>query len=149
VLAEQWDVNCWRTIQLSSLNRTLLPFSSSPTALAEGQTSCFSFLWNPFSSIVKMEIDQQLVQRIVIKFLVKLSKNGPEIDQMLQQVYGEDALKERAVFKWVQRFREGRENPKDDPRSGRSSTSSGNENINRVRSLKLSDRRLTVRMIAE
>ena len=68
---------------------------------------------------------------------------------MLQQVYGECALKEITVFKWVQRFREGRENPKNDARSERPSTSSGNENIDRVRSLVLSDRRLTVRMIAE
>ena len=58
-----------------------------------------------------MEIDQQLEQRINIKFLVKLGKNGPEIHQILQQVYGEYALKEGTVFKWVQRFREGREDP--------------------------------------
>ena len=96
-----------------------------------------------------MEIEQQPEQQINIKFLVKLGKNGPEIHQMLQQVYGEYALKERTVFKWVQRFGEGREDSKDDARSGRPSTSSGNENIDRVRYLALSDRRLTVRMIAE
>jgi len=93
--------------------------------------------------------DQKLEQRINIKFLVKLGENGPEIHQMLQQVYGECALKERTVFKWVQHFREGREDPKDDARSGCPSTSSGNENIDHVCSLVLSDRRLTVRMIAE
>jgi len=96
-----------------------------------------------------MEIDQQLEHRINIKFLVKRGKNDPEIHQMLQQVYGEYALKERTVFKWVQRFWEGREDPKDNARSGRPSTSNGNENINCVHSLMLSDRRLTVRMIAE
>ena len=64
-----------------------------------------------------MEINQQLEQRINIKFLVKRGKNGPEIHQMLQRVYGEYALKETTVFKWVQRFREGREDPKDDARS--------------------------------
>ena len=42
-----------------------------------------------------MDIDQQLEQRINIKFLVKLGKNDPKIHQMLQQVYGEVALKER------------------------------------------------------
>jgi len=87
-----------------------------------------------------MEIDQKLEQRINIKFLVKLGKNGPEIHQMLQQVYGVCALKERTVFKWVQRFQEGREDPKDNARSGCPSTSSGNENIDRVHSLVLSDR---------
>jgi len=74
-----------------------------------------------------MEIDQQLEQRINIKFLVKMGKNGLEIHQMLQQVYGEYALNERTVLEWVQRFREGREDPKDDARSGRPSTSSGNK----------------------
>ena len=96
-------------------------FSRSLTALGEGQTLCVSFLWNLFSSTVKLEIDQQLEQRINNKFLVELCKNGPEIHQMLQQVYGEYALKDRALFKWVQRFREGREDPKDDARSGRMS----------------------------
>jgi hypothetical protein len=98
-----------------------------------------------------MATDQQLEQRINVKFLVKLGKNGSRIHQMLQQVYGEDALnlKERTVFKWVQLFREGREVPKDDARSGRPSTSIGNENIDRVHSFVLSDRRLTIRMVAE
>ena len=96
-----------------------------------------------------MEINQQLEQRINIKFLVKLGKNGPEIHQILQQIYGEDVLKERTVFKWVQRFRERHEDPKDDASSGRPSTSSCNENIDHVRSLVLSDHRLTVKMIAE
>ena len=123
-------------LQLSSLYRTQLTFSRSQTAVGDGQTSWFSFLWNAYSRIVKMEIDQNLEQQSNIKFLVKLGKNGPEIHQMLQQVYGE----ERTVFKWVQRFREGREDPKDDARSGRPSTSSGNENIDRVHSLVLSDR---------
>ena len=136
-------------LQLSSLNRAQLTFSRRPTTLGEGQTSCVSFLWNPFLSIVKMEIDQQLEQRINIKFLVKLGKNGPEIHQMLQQVYGEDALKERTVFKWVHCFWEGHKDPKDGARSGHPSTSSGNENIDRVCSVVLSDCQLTVRRIAE
>jgi hypothetical protein len=45
-----------------------------------------------------MEINQQLEQRIHIKFFVKLGKSGPEICQMLQQAYGEDALKRSTVF---------------------------------------------------
>jgi len=57
------------SLQLSSLYRTKLTFSKSQTAVGEGQTLCFSFLWNAYSRIVKMEIDQQLEQRINIKFL--------------------------------------------------------------------------------
>jgi hypothetical protein len=48
---------------------------------------------DPFSSIVEMVIDQQLEQWINIKFLVKLGKSGPKICQMLEQAFGEDALK--------------------------------------------------------
>jgi hypothetical protein len=39
-----------------------------------------------------MEIDQQLEQRINVKFLVKLGKSGPEICQMLQQMPSKGAL---------------------------------------------------------
>jgi len=45
-----------------------------------------------------MEIDQQLEQRINIKFLVKLGKNGTKIHQILQQVYGEYGLKGKNCF---------------------------------------------------
>jgi len=92
---------------------------------------------------------QQLEQIINITFLVKLGKNGPEIHHMSQRYYGECALKEITVFKWVKRFREGREDLKDDARSGRPSTSRGNQNIDRVRPLVLSDCQVTVRTIAE
>jgi transposase len=96
-----------------------------------------------------MEIDQQLEQWVNMKFLVKLGKSGPEICQMLQQAYGEDALKKSTVLKWVQCYREGRKNPMDNKRSGCPSTSCSDENIDRVHSLVLSDRQMTVQMIAD
>jgi transposase len=91
-----------------------------------------------------MEIDQQLEQWINIKFHVKLGKKGSEICQMLQQAYGEDALKWSTIFKWVQCYREGRKDPTDNKRSGRPSTSRSNENIDRMHSPVLSDCRMTV-----
>jgi transposase len=104
---------------------------------------------NPFSTIVELEIDQQLEQQIIIKFLVKLGKSGPKICQMLQQAYGENALKRSTVFKWMQRYREGRKDPTDNKRSGRPSTSLSDENSDRVHSLMLSDHQMTVQMIAD
>jgi len=127
-------LECRTVVVVRGLSKTFVQWVS-------GGVGCFEHCQNGD--------DQQLEQRVNSKFLVQLGKNGPEIHQMLQQVYGEYALKERTVFKWVQHFREGREDPKDDSRSGHPSTSSGNENIDRVRYLVLSDRRLTVRMIAE
>jgi transposase len=85
-----------------------------------------------------MEIDQQLEQQ-----------SGPEICRMLQQAYGEDALKRSTVFKWMQCYREGQKDPTDNKRSGCPSTLHGNENIDRVDSLMLSDRQMTVQMIAD
>ena len=52
------------------------------------------------------------------------------------------------VFKWLKRFKSGREEVEDDPRSGRPSTATPDENIIRVKQQVRSDRRLTVRMIA-
>lgn len=52
------------------------------------------------------------------------------------------------VFEWHKRFKEGREEVEDDPRSGRPSTSRTDDNVERVRQMVRGDRRLTVRMIA-
>ena len=53
------------------------------------------------------------------------------------------------LFEWYMRFKEGREMVEDDYRSGRPSTSRTDENVERVRQKVRSDRRLTVRMIAD
>ena len=53
------------------------------------------------------------------------------------------------IFEWHKRFREEREDVEDDPRSGRPTTSTTNKNVERVREKVRSDRRLTVRMIAD
>ena len=53
------------------------------------------------------------------------------------------------IFEWHKRFREGREDVEDDPKSGRPTTSRTNENVERVREKVRSERRLTVRMIAD
>ena len=47
------------------------------------------------------------------------------------------------------RFKEGREEVEDDPRSGRPSTSRTADNIERVKQMVRADHRLTMRMIAE
>jgi hypothetical protein len=68
---------------------------------------------------------------------------------MLQQPYGEDALKRSTVFKWVQHYREGRKDPMVNKRSGCSTTSRNDENIERVHNFMLSHRWMTVQMIAD
>ena len=88
-------------------------------------------------------------QRANLKFLVKLGKTPTESLVMMQQVYGEDAMGRTQLFQWHKKFKEGREDLADDARSGRPSTSRHDDNIKRVKEFVRSDRRLTVRMIAE
>ena len=53
------------------------------------------------------------------------------------------------AFKWHKAFKEGRENAEDDPRSGRSVSSTNDQNVEVVRAVMAKDRRISVRMIAE
>jgi hypothetical protein len=48
------------------------------------------------------------------ELLVKLYKSRSEIREMLVQVYGDNAMKKTAVYNWVTRFFEGRENVTDE-----------------------------------
>jgi len=68
---------------------------------------------------------------------------------MLVQVYGDNAMKKTAVYKWVKRFSEGRESVTEEEGSGRSTTSKTEENIAKVHKIVRENRRLTVRSIAE
>ena len=67
---------------------------------------------------------------------------------MLRDVYGDFSMSTTRVFEWHNRFVEGRENVEDDPKSGRSCTSTTDTNIEKVWQLVCSDHRLTIRIIA-
>jgi len=96
-----------------------------------------------------MEMEEHnFEQKCAIKFCVKLCETGIETFNKLKQAYGEHALSRSKLFKWYKAFSEGRESIKDEPRSGRPSTSKTDNNVEIVRDLVRSDRRLTVRMIA-
>jgi hypothetical protein len=59
----------------------------------------------------------------IIKFLVKLGKSGRKISELLVQVYGDNAIKKTAVYKWVTRFSEESESVTNEERSGQPATS--------------------------
>ena len=73
--------------------------------------------------------------RTNIRFLVKLGLKGTKIIQALQTVYKDDAPKKTCVYKWIERFRDGREAVEDDEGCGRPTTSKNNEKIDFVRNL--------------
>ena len=83
-----------------------------------------------------------------IKFLVKLEWKGIQIIEALEKVYGARAPKKTTVYKWIQRFKEGRDDFEDDPRSGRPRTSKNDENIEAAQNLIEEGRRITVNQIA-
>ncbi|GBN79472.1 hypothetical protein AVEN_131700-1 [Araneus ventricosus] len=68
---------------------------------------------------------------------------------MSMKVYGVDAVSKKCVFEWFKRFRDEKEDVEDEPRSGRPTTSTTPDNIERVRRMLADDRRLSLRMIAE
>jgi predicted HTH transcriptional regulator len=91
----------------------------------------------------------ELEQRMNIKFLVKLGKSGNKIRVMLVQVYEDNAMKKRAVYKWVKCFSEGRKSVTDEERSERPATSRTEENNAKIHQIVHENRRLTVRSTAE
>ena len=91
---------------------------------------------------------QMFEQRCAIKFCVKLGESAAVTYEKLQRAYGEHSLSRAQVFRWHKSFLEGREQVEDERRAGRPSTSKTDDNVERVRSLVRSDRRLTLRMIS-
>jgi transposase len=92
--------------------------------------------------------DKRLEQRINIKFCAKLGKSASETLQLLKEAYGAAAMKKTSVFEWHKRFKEGRDDVKDDQRSGRPKTRRTEENVEKVRKLVCTDRPLSLRMMA-
>ena len=67
---------------------------------------------------------------------------------MLRDVYGDSSMSTTRIFKRHKQLVVGREDVEDDPKSGRPCTSSTDTNIEKIRQLVCSDRRLTFHVIA-
>jgi len=64
---------------------------------------------------------------------------------MLVQVYGDNAMKKTAVYKWVKHFSEGRGSVTEEERSGQPATGRTEENIAKCCQIVCENRWLTVR----
>jgi hypothetical protein len=80
---------------------------------------------------------------------VKIGKSVTETFEMLKIAFGEEAMCRTQKYKWWKSFKEGRTSVDDDPRSGRPPTSKTEDNAAKVREVIRSNRRLTVREVAE
>ena len=69
--------------------------------------------------------------------------------EMLTKAYGESGMSKTRVYEWYKRFQDGREDVEDDERPGRPSTSTTDENVEKVKEMVMNDRRITVREVAD
>ena len=86
---------------------------------------------------------QKSEQCCAIKFCVKLGESATVTYEKLQRAYGKHSLSRAQVIRWHKSFLEGREQVEDESRAGRLLTSKSDDNVERVRSLVRSDRRMT------
>ena len=72
-----------------------------------------------------------------------------ETIELINKAYGRAAMSRANVYRWYAGIQDGREDVKDDARSGRPSTARTDENVESVRRLLTEDRRTTLQMIAD
>jgi transposase len=68
-------------------------------------------------------------QRVAIKFGDKASKSAVEMIELINKANGNAAMSRAVVYQWYARFQDGREDVKDDARSGRPSTARTDESV--------------------
>ena len=72
-------------------------------------------------------------QRVCTKFCFLLGKTAAETVTMLQEAFKEEAMSQARVYEWFSPFKCGDMSLEDQPQSGRPSTSSNDENIQKIR----------------
>ena len=86
--------------------------------------------------------------RGVIRYLQKKGLTTKEIHADMVSTLEDDAPALSTVKKWAAEFKRGRESLEDDPRLGRPSTATTQENIDRIHQMVMNDRRLTISHLA-
>jgi len=92
---------------------------------------------------------RNIAQRYAMLFCVKFGDCVTITHGKLQQAFGDDAMSRAQALCWHKMLSEGRTIVEDEQRSGRPSTTRTSDNTARVTVLVRSDRRLTVKMIAD
>ena len=86
--------------------------------------------------------------RGVIRYLQKKGLTTKKIYADMVSTLGDDAPALSTMKKWAAEFKMARESLEDDPRSGRLSTPTIQENIDRIHQMVMNDRRLTISHLA-
>ena len=86
--------------------------------------------------------------RGVIRYLQKKGLTTKKYHADMFSTLGDDAPALSTVKKWAAEFKRGRESLEDDPRSGRPSTATTQENIDHIHQMVINDIRLTISHLA-
>ena len=86
--------------------------------------------------------------RYAIKFCVKLGKNAAETFEMIKTAYGETFMSRATVFRWHKKFQEGREEVRDEERSGRERDVRTPDLVDKIRKFWDEDRRVSLLTVA-
>ena len=86
---------------------------------------------------------------MAIKFCAKAGKIALETIGLITKAYCSVVMSRANVHRCYARFRDGKEDVKGDARSGRSSTTTKDENVETVRRLLTEDRRATLQIIVD
>ncbi|KAG5328011.1 GVQW3 protein, partial [Acromyrmex charruanus] len=90
---------------------------------------------------------KRVEQRVCLKFCVANEISCVNALKMLQKAYGDSSLSKSQVYEWYKLFKEGREIVEDLPRSGRPLTSNTDKNVDKVKKIVLTNRRVSEREI--
>jgi hypothetical protein len=94
-------------------------------------------------------MDLSIEQRLAIKFCFQARKSATETLQMVNAAYVDQALTRSNVFRWYERFRDGRGDNEDDPRNGRPTECRNDNNVEKISQLLLQNRHLSLRTLAD
>lgn len=107
------------------------------------------FVNHTFECSAIFTMEKLVEQRVCLKFCVSNEISCAESLKMLQKTYGESCMSKTQAYEWYKAFKEGREVVIDLPRSGRPSTSTNDENIDKIKKLVLKNRRMSLRELAQ
>ena len=88
-------------------------------------------------------------QRICLKFCEKNVIKCNKVSEILTKAYSESAMSKTRVYEWYKHFQDGREDVENDERPGRPSTSTTDENVEKVKEMVMNHRRITIRDVAD
>ena len=92
--------------------------------------------------------EDNLEARYAIKFCVKLGKSPTDTFEMVKTAYGPSFMSQATVYRWHRRFQDGREQVRDDDRSGRERDVRTPELVDQIEIFLNEDRRASLRAIA-